>query len=453
MVDTAALKEPPHVEAKGLLGSFPEIQEINFVEFLMKHWKEHGDVFSFRLGPQKAYIAVHPDDVKKALLNSDGNWVRGQGYDRLRTALGDSLITGDGESWRRRRRLMQPAFRPDAVASYSAIIVDVIRETSRRWDDLAETGEPVYIDDEMKRLAMAVIGRIMLNLRVEDEGMRAAGYFHEVLDYISTYSNHPMPLPMWLPTAKNNRYKHAVRELHSYMQRIIDNRLESGKDQQDFLNDILKLREGDDAVLTEDQLINELLTFFFAGHETTAVGLSWSWYLLEQHPDVEDKLFDSVDSIMGTRKTPTLDDLHKMAYPVQVFQEVLRLYPPIHIIARDPVVDVEVGGYRLPAGSLMFISPYLTDRHPDFWEEPDKFDPDRFDREAIKGQHPYSNLPFGHGEHICIGNNLALLEGQIALAMLARKFYLRLAEGHEVTMQPEATIRFKEGLLMTIHTR
>ncbi|MGF1506642.1 MAG: cytochrome P450 [Anaerolineae bacterium] len=446
---TAALKEVPGSPAKWPMGDLGRVREIGMIDYLMEMWREHGDVFHMNLGPNKFYFAAHPDDLRKALLNNDKKWIRGKGYERLKTAIGERLLTSDGEVWHKRRKLMQPAFTPNAVAQYSRTINRTVAEISARWERLAEKGDPVYIDDEMKRLAMAVIGHIMMNLNLEDEAMRAAADFARVLDFASK----PIGMPLFIPTPENQQYKRAYKDLRAFMEELIRNREGSGKEHDDMLNTLIHLKNDEGEGLTMDAIVDELLTLFFAGHETTALALAWSWYVLEKNPEVEDKLYDEVTPVIGDGHAPTLDELHRMPYTLQFFEEVMRLYPPIHIFSRDTVEDVELSGCHVPAGSAVIISPYVTHRHTDFWEDPEEIRPERFEPERVKERHRYAYLPFSQGGHICIGNNLALLEGHIALAMLARKFYLRLVPDFEVKMFPYSTLRFEHGLKMTIHKR
>ncbi|HEX7260549.1 MAG TPA: cytochrome P450, partial [Luteolibacter sp.] len=272
-----------------------------------------------------------------------------------------------------------------------------------------------------------------------------------ILPHVFSRLGHLVNWPAWLPTPANRRFRRSLEEVDRVVYRIIDRHRQAqvgGGPDTDLLAMLMRVRDAETgAGLDDSQLRNETITFLLAGHETTANALTWIFYLISRHPEVERRLSDELAAVLGGR-VPVLDDVPKLAYTKRVIQEAMRLYPPIWIIERRVIREDVIGGFTLPAGSAVVISPYALHRHPAFWERPEEFDPDRF-----LSPPPAAYIPFGAGPRFCIGNEFAMLEAQLITAMVMQAYQLRLVPGHPVQPQPDITLRSKHGMRMTLHPR
>ncbi len=334
----------------------------------------------------------------------------------------------------------------------------VIERMLERWEASAARGEAIEINQEMMRMAMGVIAATMFNIDITEEAVGAAGAFTHVLDYITANTMRFVDLPLWVPTPGHRRFNDATRTLNQFMGGIIRARREAqargdGPRHNDLLDMLINAKDEETGQsMSDKQIYDEVLTIFFAGHETTAQALTWTWHLLSQHPEAESRLHADIDATLGGR-TATADDLAALPYPRQVIDEAMRLYPPVWIFVRDAYGDDEIGGYTVPAKSMIMLSPYLTHRHPGFWEEPDQFDPERFAPERAEKRHHYAYFPFGGGARTCIGNSFALLEAHLAVAMIAQRFRLRRADDRPVGPKMLGTLRPDGPVMMRLEPR
>ena len=325
-----------------------------------------------------------------------------------------------------------------------------IAERLEHWPSLAESDEPIDIHQEMALLTMRVIARTMFSSDVGDglaEEMEEA--LVTVLDHIYERRFHLLgALKHWLPLPENHRYRRALAGLHRTVDRIIETRRRSFREYDDLLAMLMAARDAETGeVLSAEELHDEILTIFVGGYETSADALSWSWSLLGQTPHAYEALHREATQVLGGR-APRFTDLAELRYARMVFSEALRLYPPAWLNARTCMEGDELRGYRIPAGACVFISPYVLHRHPGFWDDPDRFDPERFTEERSKDRPRYAYIPFGGGPHLCIGKEFALMEGLFILAMVARSWRLRLVPGHTVEPVPAITLRPREGVPM-----
>jgi cytochrome P450 len=306
--------------------------------------------------------------------------------------------------------------------------------------------------DEMTRLTLQVAGLSLFGTDLTGTASAIGSASRIVFEHASYRLNSAFPLPEWVPTRRNRRFVRARRILNDAVFAMIGERRRSGSDRQDLLALLMAARDEDGSSMTDVQLRDEVVTMMLAGHETSAATLAWTWYLLSEHPDVAEKLTAELDAVLGGR-TPTVDDLARLPYADMVIHESLRLYPPAWGIARQSLADDELGGYHLPAGSILALGTYVTHRLPEFWEEPHRFEPERFTPERSAGRPRCAYLPCGAGARQCVGASFALLEARLVLATLAQRFRPRLVSGHPVATDATFTLRPRHGLRMTIEAR
>ncbi|MEU0743900.1 cytochrome P450 [Streptomyces sp. NPDC006134] len=410
------------------------------------------DAVRVRMGPKKLYVFNRPDYAKHVLADNAANYHKGIGLVESRKVLGDGLLTSEGELWRAQRRTVQPAFRParitaqaGAVAEEAARLVELLR---RRAGDT-----PVDVLREVTGLTLGVLGRTLMDTRLDGHG-GIAHAFEAVQDQAMFDMVTQGLVPTWVPFATQRRFRRARRELARIVDELVADRgarLSDGDGAEDaFARMILAARRREDPAQARRLLREELVTLLLAGHETTASTLGWTLLLLARHPHARDLVREEARAVLAGGRLPEAGDLHKLTYTTQVVQEAMRLYPPVWIlprIARRPDV---VGGFDVPAGADVLVCPYTLHRHPDLWDEPERFDPGRFDASRVAHRHRYAYIPFGAGPRFCIGSNLGMMEAVFVTALVSRDLDLSVVPGHRGVAEPMMSLRMRGGLPMTV---
>ncbi len=420
------------------------------IQFLCETAKEYGDLPYFRLGPYHAYLVNHPDFVQDILVSNQANFTKSRALQRAKILLGEGLLTSEGKFHLRQRRLVQPAFYRDRLAGYAAVMSDYAVRLRDRWS----AGSTLDISHEMMRLTLAVVGKTLFSADVESEAPEIGQALTTVLKMFRMlmlpFSEYLEKLP--LPSIR--RFEKARDRLDQTIYGLIRERRKSGEDAGDLLSMLLLAQdeEADGAGMTDTQVRDEALTLFLAGHETTANALTWTWYLLSQNPDCEARLHQELDSVLAGR-LPQMPDLPQLRYTEMVFAEAMRLYPPAWAIGRMSKAPFDLGGVHIGAKSICILSPYVMQRDPRWFPEPERFDPERWTPEARDSRPKFSYFPFGGGARVCIGERFAWMEGVLILATLAQKWKLRLADGQRVEPLPLITLRTKYGMRMIIQNR
>lgn len=426
------------------------------LSFLMACSQEYGDISRFRIGPpgwgRLAHLVVRPDDIKHVLVDNQRNYKKAVTYNSVRLFLGDGLVTSEGEFWKRQRRIVNPVFHQERLMSLGPTMCDVIGRFVDRWSE-GDPAQQVDVAAAMRRLTLDILCRTMFSADLSSDADVVDAALDTVLRYAIRRVTINIGLLNRLPTAENHRFRDAVSSLDGVVERLIAQRRADAHREPDLLSMMLEARDDvTGAGMSDRQLRDEMLTFLLAGHETTANALAWSWYLLAQHSEVERRFHAELDEVLGGR-APTVADLSRLTYTRQVFEESMRIYPPVWAIERNAIGDDEIGGYRIPAGSVVILSPYVTQHCPRFWDAPETFDPDRFCKTASAGRPSLSYFPFGGGARVCIGKGFALLEGTLILAALGQRYRLRLAPAARVEPQPLLTLRPRFGLPMAVESR
>jgi cytochrome P450 len=418
--------------------------------FLLKLVEQYGDLVFFKLGPQPIFLLNNADYIRDALVTHNRNFMKGEGLQRAKRLLGEGLLTSEGDFHLRQRRLAQPAFHRQRIAGYAATMVEYAARAGDRW----RSGETLDIAREMMRLTLAIAGKTLFDADVETE----ADEIGEALTAtFESFDRVTLPFTQWLerlPLPSTKRFQKARRRLDATIYRIINERRASGEDRGDLLSMLIQARdvEGDGSGMTDEQLRDEAMTIFLAGHETTANALTWTWYLLSQHPEVEARFHAEIDETLKG-ELPTAEDFPRLRYTEMIFAESMRLYPPAWIIGRRALGDYQINGYAVPARSILLMSQYVTHHDPRYFPDPYRFDPERWTPQARESRPKFSYFPFGGGPRLCIGESFAWMEGSLVLATLAQRYKMRLAPGLPVEIQPLVTLRPKHGMRMILERR
>jgi len=434
------------------------IRTLGFLDLVGKLWREHGDVFQVRTGRGTLIFALHPDAVEQLNVGNRQNYDKLGTYEPMRKYLiGKGLVSSTGELWRRQRKMLAPFYTPRGVQAYAGMMIREGERLADRWQGLASNGGEVEVGDEMILVTAHIILKAMFSTETMESIHQVKDAAETMLAFFTQKMTGPrLPaLPLWLPTPKNRKYVAARDLLHRSIRALIAERRAKNEAEwpDDLLSRLMKARDEETGqAMSEDLLRDESITTYVAGHETTARTLTFAWYALATNPEVAERLHEELDRALGGH-TPTVEDLRQLPYTLQVIKETMRLYPAVPFYARDAIAADQLGGFDLPAGAAVFLSPYYTHRHPDFWENPDVFDPDRWTPERETARHRFAYHPFAAGPRVCIGNNFALLESHLLLAVLAQRFELRLRAGFEPRWEHSGPLTIANGLPMVIARR
>jgi cytochrome P450 len=415
--------------------------------FLSKATRQYGDLVYFKVARQHMYVVNHPDYVREILVANQGNFIKSRALQRAKILLGEGLLTSEGQHHLRQRRLVQPAFHRERLAGYAA----AMSECAVRWRERWTAGSALDISTEMPHLTLSVVARTLFSADVQSEASDIGEAMTSVLQMfrllLLPFSEYLDKLP--LPAIR--RFEKARSRLDATIYGLIRERRNSGQDTGDLLSMLLLAQdEGDE--MSDEQVRDEALTLFLAGHETTANALTWTWYLLSQHPDVERRLHEEIDTVLAGR-APELADVPQLRYAEMVLSEALRLYPPAWAIGRMAKDAFSLGGVEIPAKSICILSPYLVQRDARWFPDPEKFDPERWSPEAREARPKFVYFPFGGGARVCIGERFAWMEGVIVMAAIAQRWRLRVEPGQQVEPLPLITLRVKNGLRMIPEAR
>ncbi len=426
-----------------LRGSPPEV--------LLELAREYGDVMRFR-GFFPIFSVTNPEFVREILTQAYPKYTKNTiEYRVIARTLGNGLVTNDGEDWARQRRLMQPVFSSRTINSFDTTINELTANIAKQWDAKAPS-DTVWLDRDMSRITFQVVSRTLFGADIDDVA-------DEMVDILSIINQHPlqfrtfMTLFPWLPLPSNRRFLRIKQRLAEIVDGLVAMHREGDGDKNDIVDRLLAARDEESgAGMSETQIRDEIITLMLAGHETSATGLMWTFYLLSQHPEVEERLVAELASILGGGPA-TSSDLPQLPYLKQVVQESMRLYPPVWGIARRCTEETEIGGFRIPRDSYIAVTMYALHRHPDYWPDSDRFDPDRFAADRSHSRHSYAYLPFSAGPRACIGAGMSMLEIQLVLAQLIQQFRATPLPGHPIVPQAVVTLKARHGMPVNITRR
>lgn len=437
-----------------LLGSFPPVRR-DLLNFYTRMFRELGDIIRFRGLPGLYWhLVLHPSYVEHVLLRNQHNYRKGKVFDGpIGLITGNGLLTSEGDFWRRQRKLMQPAFHRQALVGFAATMTEETEKFIPHWDALAARGRPFDIAQDMAALTLRIAGLTLFSTPVGDAADAFGRNLRLAFDFVGFKMRPTLPVPLWVPTPANLRFKAARRRLDTVVYQIIETRRKTLDPPPDLLAMLMAARDEETgAAMSDRQLRDEVITLLLAGHETTAITLTWAVYVLTQEPAVAERLYDEVSAALRGAP-PTADDLKRLPYTRMVVEETMRLYPPAWGLPREAINDDEIGGYHIPGRTLVALNQFLTHRHPDFWENPERFDPERFTPERAAARPTFAYFPFGGGQRVCIGGQFALMEATLVLARFVQRYRVRLAPGHPIEFDTMFTLRPKHGVRVIVERR
>ena len=440
---------PPGPKGQAITGVMRDFNrdQLNFIEHCRD---QYGDVVWMRFLYVPAVFLYHPDDVEYVLVANAKNFIKSMSlrsnfFQRL---VGNGLLTSQGEEWKRQRRLSQPAFHRERIASYGQVMADYTNRLTAKWN----AGEPRDIHVDMMRLTLEIVVECLFSADVSRDVDHVGSTLKELVKPFASQATLGWILNNRLPTPAHLRFHSRARKIDNVVYRIISERRASGEDKADLLAMLLSARDEDGSQMNDRQLRDEVMTLFLAGHETTALTLAWSWYLLGTHPDVEKKFHTELDCVLGGR-APTAADLPRLKFTEQIAKECMRLYPPAYALGREAINDCEIGGYRVPAGTQVFMFQWATQRDARFYDQPAEFRPERWTEDFVERLPKYAYFPFGGGARICIGASFAMMEIVLCLAAIGQKFRLEIDRDHPVSIYPAMSLRPKDGIKIIVRNR
>ena len=447
MSSRAKLKFPPGPSTGLKRWSLGPLNNGDPLKYFTGLMREYGDIVSLRVLNFRILLLNHPDHIEDVLVNHPRKFVKGRVLQANKRVFGRGLLTSEGDFWLRQRRLAQPAFHRARIASYASTMVEYTERLLHDW----QNGEERDIHKEMMRLTLQIVGKTLFDADVERDAQEV-GKSLELLLELGANFRRTIFIPHWLPTPTNLRQERAIRQIEKVLYRIIAEKRASGRDSGDLLSMLLAAQDDDGSRMTDQQLRDEAITLFLAGHETTANTLSWTWWLLAQNPAVEAKLHAELRTVLAGR-APSLDDLPKLVYTNHIITESMRLYPPAWGTARTAIEDHEIAGYAVPKGSGVSFAQWTVHRDARWYDAPEEFRPERWEGDLLKRNPKFAYFPFGGGPRQCIGNSFALMETALTLATIAQQYRFRLVEGHPVVPLASITLRPRYGIRVVMESR
>jgi enediyne biosynthesis protein E7 len=430
-----AQRDPPEPELQFDIGSTDDS-----LERMTELFARYGDIYRVYAPGRKSYTWVinHPDDVKRVLVSNHRNYTKGVGLDRVKILLGNGIMTSEGDFWKRQRYMMQPMFHRRVITGFARLLDDCTERFIAKWEAQAARGELVNVTEDMSELTLDIVLRSIFGADLDRMSQEAGGNPFDVVTK---------------EQARNLQFAYRFRSLGKVISTLVERRREAHEEHPDFIGMLMNARDKETGeAMSDRELIDEVMTLVVAGHETTASALNWTWYLLSQHPDVEAKLHAEIDAAPVETAAP-LVRMEALSYTHHVVDEALRLYPPGWILSRRTIHADMLGGYPVPAGTSVMLSPYLLHRHPRYWKDPDKFWPERFAPEHESDRPRFAYMPFAAGPRHCIGESLALYEMLMHLYKVARRYRLTYVADRPVELEAQINLRTKNPLFMRLERR
>ncbi|MCG3164561.1 MAG: putative cytochrome P450 [Bacteroidia bacterium] len=442
-------KQIPLAKGHWLFGSLKEMNK-DILGFLTKQRSQLGDIFHVDVMIFKIIVITKPDYIRHVLQENNKNYVKSFSYEVLKLFLGNGLLTSEGDFWRKQRRLAQPAFHKEKL-------IEITRQMSRsaeamavKLEEVKQKGNEIDITEYMNEVTLDIVAAALFSSNVDDKMETIRHSLTVANEFAISRIQHPINWPLWMPVKANRDFRNAARELDKVIYNFIESRRKLKQHPNDLLSMLMDAVDEETGERMSDlQLRDECMTIFLAGHETTSLSLSWFWLLMHQHPEEEQKLHDELKTVLNGR-TPGFADIPRLKYTKQLIEESMRLYPPAWTVGRKSLEADEIDGYKISPGQNMMLLTYAVHRHPDYWDEPDKFKPERFSDENVKNIKKFAYFPFGGGPRLCIGNSFAMMEMQIVIATLAQRFKFCRTETHEVEKDALITMRPKGGIKMKV---
>ncbi|MEM7101671.1 MAG: cytochrome P450 [Bacteroidota bacterium] len=441
----------PKVKGHWLFGSGLEFAK-DPIAYISKNSKQYGDFFVVDMRLSKFYISRHPEVFRKLLQTNHKNYVKDKFYGKLKLALGEGLLMNEGESWMRQRRLAQPAFYKKRLIELFNTMVDIAEGFCDDLSSHCDTGVAINITSELNRITSDIVVATLLGTGLNEDSQYIQDTILELQEYIIKHIRRPAAAAFAYVTGEHRRYMKKMAEFDASIYQIIEDRKKNPDGHNDLLSMLMAARDADTGEpMNNRQLRDEVITIYVAGHETSSNALSWTWYLLTKHPEVYQKVKQEVNEVLGDKR-PDFETIMRLQYTRQVLDESMRFYPPAWATGREALGPDEILGHKFKKGDMFFMSIYELHRHPDYWENPDQFDPDRFSPDNRKGRPKFVYLPFGAGPRMCIGNNFAIMEIMLLMATMIRRYDYEILESHPVIPEPLVTLRPKHGVKLFVRS-
>src|SRR5216683_4178059 len=442
-------RRAPGPKGRFLLGSLVELSR-DWLGFYKGCAEQFGDVVCVHLAHVRVYLIVHPRDIETVLVTNAGNFTKSADYRALARVLGRGLLTSEGDFWKRQRSLIQPAFHRQSVQAYAAVMTRATSHMLDSWKD----GDERNIHDDLMQVTLEIVAQCLYSAEVSDAAKQVGRAMEVVTGRFVANASLALLFSFEIPVFFAPREWRAIRELNGIIVNIIRERRSSNQPREDLLEMLLRARDADGNPMSDAQLRDEVMTLFLAGHETTAIALSWACCLIAQNPHIETKLAEELRAVLGDR-VPTPEDLPRLRYTEMVLKEAMRLYPAVWGIGRKAVEECVLGGYRVPAGSNVFILQWRTQRDPRFFPDPERFDPERWRDDPVRsGKIPrFAYFPFGGGPRVCVGASFAMKEATLLLAMIQQKYHLEVVSELPIELFASVTLRPKHGIRVIPHRR
>jgi cytochrome P450 len=440
---------PPGPRGTRLMGVMREFNR-DSLGFIERAQRDHGDIVWTRFLYVPALFLYHPDEIEYVLATNAKNFVkamtlRSNFFQRL---VGNGLLTSEGEEWKRQRRLTSPAFHRHRIANYADTMVNYSNRLTSTWQE----GETRDVHRDMMRLTLEIVVRCLFSADVSSDVDHVGGILKQLVKPFASQATLKWILNNRLPTPYHLQFHRLARKIDKVVYRIIAERRAHAHDEGDLLAMLLKARDEDGGQMNDQQLRDEVMTLFLAGHETTALTLAWTWYLVGGNAEVEKRFHQELDEVLGDREA-TMADLSRLKFTEQIVKESMRLYPPAYGLGREAINDCEIGGFPVPAGTQVFMFQWVTQRDARFFDNPEAFRPERW-TEDFEAQLPkYAYFPFGGGHRACIGASFAMMEMILVLATIGQKFGLELVPDHPVETYAAMSLRPKDGVKIVVRKR
>jgi cytochrome P450 len=438
---------PPGPRGNVLLGSAVDLGR-NSMRFLTRCAREYGDIVYLRFFNTPVCLLTHPTDIEYVLVKNPANFVKSRDYRALKSVLGNGLLTNEGASWQKQRKLVQPAFRHENTARYADVMVRATTQMLDTWKD----GEMRDIHQQMMALTLEIVAESLFGSDVSGHTSGVEQALAVLLNQFDGMAGLAFLLPEKFPIPSTLKFKRCVAQLDKIIYSIIHERRLARRPSNDLLEMLLRSQDDEGDRMSDEQLRDEVMTLFLAGHETTANALSWTWYLLAQHPEIEARLFQEISEVLHGR-VPTAREVSRLVYTEMVVKESMRMYPPAWAVGRQAVGPFELGGYKFPAGTNIAIMQWSTQRDARFFPDPERFDPERWNAETLQ-RNPlprFAYFPFGGGPRVCVGAGFAMMEAILLLATMAQRFCMTLVPNRKVKLLPSVTLRPRNGIRMVLH--
>jgi cytochrome P450 len=444
--------EPPGPNGVPVIGNTGQYAEDPF-SFITACAEAYGDVSRFQLGPVDTYMLTNPADIERVLVSDERKYRKPEFQDdAIGDLLGEGLLMSEGEAWREQRELAQPSFLMRRLSGLSETMVDYTEAMLDGWHD----GEVIDVELEMARLTVEIIVDAMFGVTIDEEQLHTLQENLEPLGARFEPDPFRFAIPDWAPTRENRDYRAALAAIEGIVRDLVEKRegtqygTDGDEEPMDLLSVLLRARDRDEQ--TAEDIRDEMVTMLLAGHDTTALTLTYTWYLLSEHPEVEARVHAELDGLLGGSR-PAFGDVRSMEYTEAVLHEAIRRYPPVYAIFREPQVDVRLGGYRVPAGSAVMLPQWAVHRSERYWDDPSTFDPDRWLDERADARHRFAYFPFGAGPRFCIGKQLSMLEARLILGTVCQRYRLEYARDEPFGLRGSLTMHPREAMEMRVVER